>query len=266
MKPSRAKVDFTSMLYFLTRYLGEGVIIFTSVVYNGTSFSLEPCAWLLNCQVWLTFVSLWAIQGIMQVRVYAMWNQSRNVLLFMVLCFFIELVSTSMLLGYHMNNATSAATALDHMCSPNIEETNFVILFLPTLVFEFILLLLVLRTVQRHVLENRGLTNRWQINPLIKTLTIYSVLYFFAVVFSFAVTFMVPKQNFFVPAVFLLSSLIVLATRLVLAIREPRSAPPPESPSGSLRVDCQGSWKVSTPSPSFTIEELESATPRQEFV
>ncbi|KIK92473.1 hypothetical protein PAXRUDRAFT_572119 [Paxillus rubicundulus Ve08.2h10] len=143
----------------------------------------EIGAWLLDCQVWLTFVALWAIQGIMQVRVYAMWNQSRNVLLFMVLCFFIELVSTSISLGYRMNDATSTSNAVDHTCSPNIEETNFVILFLPTLVFEFILLLLVLRPVQRHVLASHEITKEWQVTPLVKILAIYSVVYFFASAF-----------------------------------------------------------------------------------
>ncbi|KAF9221912.1 hypothetical protein BS17DRAFT_223178 [Gyrodon lividus] len=256
---SRAKFDFTSTLYLLTRYLGEAVLIFTSVVYISTSFSLEIGAWLLNCQAWVTFISVWAIQGIMQVRVYAMWNRSRNVLLFMVLCFFSELVSTSVLLGYH--NVTSTTTALDHMCSSNVEETNFMILYLPILIFECVLLLLVLRAVQQHMLQCHEITGLWGINPAIKTLTIYSVLYFFAVVFSFVATFIVPKQNFYVPAAFLLGSLVVLATRLVLAVREPRPAPSFEGPSEDVWVDCQGSLKFSLSSPLsdiFTIEDLES--------
>ncbi|KIK92472.1 hypothetical protein PAXRUDRAFT_829920 [Paxillus rubicundulus Ve08.2h10] len=40
-EPFQAKFDFTSILYFLVRYLGEAVLIFTNVVFNATSSSLE---------------------------------------------------------------------------------------------------------------------------------------------------------------------------------------------------------------------------------
>ncbi|KAF9246994.1 hypothetical protein BU15DRAFT_57927 [Melanogaster broomeanus] len=83
------------------------------------------------------------------------------------------------------------------------------------------------------------------------------------VVFSFVTTFIVPKQNFYVPAVFLLSSLVVLATRLVLAIREPRTVPAAESPSDDVWADHQRLLKSPASSPmterfTVTIEELES--------
>ncbi|KIJ70328.1 hypothetical protein HYDPIDRAFT_105034 [Hydnomerulius pinastri MD-312] len=200
----------------------------------------------------------------MQMRVYAMCDRSRTVLQIMLLCFFLEIISTSALLGYHMPNNTTSHV-FDQMCSSNVDVTGFVILYLPTLVFELVLLLLVLDAVRRHVLQTRRYTGRWQISPIVKTLTIYSVLYFLAVVFCFGAILIVPKQNFYVPAAFLLSSLIILATRLVLAIREPRPALSLEIPPECVWVvnspDSARTLRISISSPMtdiFTIEELES--------
>ncbi|KAH7887963.1 hypothetical protein F5I97DRAFT_931358 [Phlebopus sp. FC_14] len=113
----------------------------------------------------------------MQVRVYAMYcnSRARAVLRIMLCCFFIEIASTSILLGLHMN---STASIVAPTCSLKFSEKDFLTFYIPILSFESVLLLLVLYAVLQHLLDTRRMCGVWRINPFMKTLTLYSVLYF----------------------------------------------------------------------------------------
>ncbi|KAH7910976.1 hypothetical protein BJ138DRAFT_1151771 [Hygrophoropsis aurantiaca] len=179
-----------SLLYVVVRYLGITTIIFLDyqliymIIVDGDLPLTEPVRLrLYDLQTWGPFVTGIASDGIMILRLYAMYEKSRKILIFLLVCFVARVVALAVILGLATGpgsgiSATEYLLSGTYFCSvaPNITFVNFTLV--PTLFFELILFALASRCFVRHAAELRRSSHGWRMNECMKVLLRDSILFF----------------------------------------------------------------------------------------
>ncbi|KAH7930290.1 hypothetical protein BV22DRAFT_1125024 [Leucogyrophana mollusca] len=175
-------------------------------------------------------VELWSIQAIMQLRIYAMCQRSKRILIVMLVFFVAEIAATIALLVQYQNANPEPATIElipgFYACDGANISINFTTIYYPFLAFESFLLALSLWAAFIDASRMRKNTGKWRTSPTTKVLVAYSALYFIAIAIFTIGTMIVPAADIYVHIVFLLATLIILATRFVLDVREPQCLSP----------------------------------------
>ncbi|KAH7927424.1 hypothetical protein BV22DRAFT_1045350 [Leucogyrophana mollusca] len=131
-----------------------------------------------------------AMQAILLVRVYALYNRSKKLLAFLLVCFFCEaivvLVISGMLFNFSVMGRYFLSVGPNSFGSVTEEEEVDPFAFGPLgvvdvmmqLSFDVILLAFALFAAVKHALEARRLHGAWSINPLVKALVADQIIYF----------------------------------------------------------------------------------------
>jgi len=183
---------------------------------------------------------IWSMQLIMISRIFALYPQSRKVLVFVVVCFIGELATTSVALALALNSFTMRLPRI-HLCVPRKHPKYFYMLWTPILCFEFILFALSLWAGISHVRRRRGL--RLQSLDLVTILVRDSVVYFFTILAAYVaniVTLTILPQGWNqLPDGFALAVTCIVGCRLVLNIREAYYLPTGDSDSEHVMSEFQ---------------------------
>ncbi|KAH7907230.1 hypothetical protein BJ138DRAFT_1104489 [Hygrophoropsis aurantiaca] len=190
-------------LYLLARYFGSLYVIIHAYqldLFRGCDKFAVRMAFLLSLEIRVVYMYLataWAenifiltMQAILVVRVYALFNRSKMVLVFLATSYVLQATATFVMTGLIDNKRLldryftsvrpaigSVAQAISQNFSafPNAIDEDGAIL---SMVFDTILLLFALWAFLKHALEAQSLDGRWSINVLVRTLVADHLLYF----------------------------------------------------------------------------------------
>ncbi|KAH7907738.1 hypothetical protein BJ138DRAFT_1159376 [Hygrophoropsis aurantiaca] len=130
------------------------------------------------------------MQAILVVRVYALFNQSKKVLFFLITSYVLQATATFVVLGLILNKRVldeyyvSLGPAIGSVTQPltenpsafpkSLNQDSTILL----MVFDAILLLFALWAFVKHILEAKTLNGGWSINVLVRILVADHLLYF----------------------------------------------------------------------------------------
>lgn len=133
----RRPMRFSNILYIIVRFGGGALIFLSASAFMSKHTSKEFCSLFLNIQGWPSFCILWAVQLILQLRVYALYRRSLTVLIAMAVGFTIEVIVMSIFLGIGMAENTNTNRPLPNIriCAVTHAPPVLAYVWLPDIVF-----------------------------------------------------------------------------------------------------------------------------------
>lgn len=143
----RRPMRSSSVLYVIVRFGGGALVFLTATAFMSTHTSKEFCSFFLEMQGWPSFCVLWAVQLILQLRVYALYRRSQAVLIAMAVGFTVEVIVMSIFLGIGMAKTANTNEPLPNIriCSVTQAPPVLAYVWLPDIVFGTFLFVLAAR-------------------------------------------------------------------------------------------------------------------------
>ncbi|PPR00710.1 hypothetical protein CVT24_000998 [Panaeolus cyanescens] len=144
----RPNFNLVQCLFIVTRYLGNATLIHAAIVaVTFNDQSAQVCIRNMQIQGWLTCFVLWAMQGIMILRLAVMWRYNRMIIYVLSSAFAVEVVALSFIQGFASRTGTSTNKLRVHRatCEPNYPADWYFLMWLPILVFEGVMLITVIK-------------------------------------------------------------------------------------------------------------------------
>lgn len=143
----RGPMRSSNVLYIIVRFGGGALVFLTAAAFMSEHSSKKFCSFFLNIQGWPSFCVLWAVQLILQLRVYALYRRSRAVLIAMVVGFTAEVIVMSICLGIGMATTTNTNEPLPgiRICAVKKAPPALAYVWLPDIVFGTFLFVLAAR-------------------------------------------------------------------------------------------------------------------------
>ncbi|KAH7906076.1 hypothetical protein BJ138DRAFT_673845 [Hygrophoropsis aurantiaca] len=96
--------NFTTALYLIARYSGSIEIIGTAALYMCINWTYSVNVNIFLAINWGTNVFLLTMQAILVIRVYALFNRSKKVLIFLATFYTLQTIATFVMIGLLNNN------------------------------------------------------------------------------------------------------------------------------------------------------------------
>ncbi|KAI6022135.1 hypothetical protein BKA83DRAFT_680676 [Pisolithus microcarpus] len=216
----------TTILYLILRYFGT---------LCGNTFMIV--------QGWPACFLVWLVQIILQLRLYALYNRSRKVLIFMGSGFLVEIMAmTAILVVANLTSGTSSEPIPGvKICTNEDTSNSFYVFWLPILCFEFLLCSLAVRAgIQRSRddISFIPLSNRvFLLDVLVKGNVGYFLVIFFVGVVNAVMWGALSPEWVEVPEGFPHAVAVIAGCRLILHIRNAASPPSEDTFQGSLAFE-----------------------------
>ncbi|KAH7928966.1 hypothetical protein BV22DRAFT_157759 [Leucogyrophana mollusca] len=181
---------FMTGLYFAARYCGSVSLFGTTALGLRLTWTRKVLESAYIASQWLSGVFGVAMQAILLVRVYALYNRSKKLLAFLLACFCCEVIVVLVTYGMLFNfsfmgryvlaigpNSIGSVAEEDEL-DPAVLEPLGVVNVLMQLTLDVILLAFALFAAVNHASEARKLHGGWSINPLVKSLVADQLIYF----------------------------------------------------------------------------------------
>ncbi|KAH7907865.1 hypothetical protein BJ138DRAFT_1103951 [Hygrophoropsis aurantiaca] len=188
--------SFTTALYLISRYSGSLYMIVSAAgciylnwTYSGVLRNINSYLNMMMADTWLQNIFVVTMQAILVIRVYALFNRSKKVLIFLATLYALQATATLALTALLYNNRAlpeyivSVGPAIGSV-TQNVSTNSSTYApfdqdgtFLPP-VFDTIVLFFALWAFVRHVLEAKTLDGGWSVNVLVKTLVADHLVYF----------------------------------------------------------------------------------------
>ncbi|KAF8559942.1 hypothetical protein OG21DRAFT_1492378 [Imleria badia] len=199
MKPP----SLITALYVIERYLGDIVLITGLCLCFSVSKSEEvsvgsflqhhvlltaskECIRLFQFRAWGALAYSWGTQATMQLRIYALYRRSRQILVLLVMSFLCEIAVIAFVIWRTIgpNSSLKAFTNVvtgEHFCAFYGVNGNFVYIFIPFLCFESFLFILAARVFFENIRCNRDASDEkvFEVNSFMSVLARDSLCYFF---------------------------------------------------------------------------------------
>lgn len=166
------------------------------------------------------------MQLIMMFRIFALYQQSHKVLIFVLISFVSEVAATSALLVFsfkQLNSLVPSSLVMIQICAPHTVPKLFYTLWIPIILFETLLFVLSFIAGLTHIRRMHGV-KRLQRQDLFSILLRDSVAYFLIILvayFANAVAWLaLPKSWSPLPDGLSLASTCIMGCRLVLNLRQ----------------------------------------------
>ncbi|KAG1890244.1 hypothetical protein F4604DRAFT_654698 [Suillus subluteus] len=133
----RRPMRSSNVLYIIVRFGGGALLFLSAAAFMSEHTSRNVCLFFLNIQGWPSFCVLWAVQLILQLRVYALYRRSRKVLIAMAIGFTIEVTVMSICLGIGMAMTTNTNEPIPgiRICAVMKAPPALAYVWLPDIVF-----------------------------------------------------------------------------------------------------------------------------------
>ncbi|KAJ8591999.1 hypothetical protein M405DRAFT_79585 [Rhizopogon salebrosus TDB-379] len=223
-----------TVLYLLSRYLGDVLLVFYMLVNGpGVTVPRGVSTVLTILDVWGLLASTALMQVIMQLRVYAMYERRRKVLVLLCVCFLLEIIVAITILCYNFGPG-SPDTVEYHIdgtltCFNNGTNGFSGAAFAPFLCAELLLFILAMRKAIVHLKATKHISGGRKLSSMMSALVRDSVLYFFGNIISvgifaglFTNLFGSNIQQVSVPFMLLMNS--ATSSHLILGIRHIRDS------------------------------------------
>jgi len=218
---SRCKV-----LYLLNRYLCYIPLMTNISIVINTRPSSKFCNFYPPFGVFCWFGIIMITQIILQLRISALYNSSRRVLITLVVCFVAELIATLSVLIVATPETGHLSLQLPPpsnviVCAPITGFRNYFVYLIPNLVFEFILFGFAFRIFLKQIAGISGGPTLLDRTSLISVIVLDNIVYYAIVAILYAVNLVIwltrpACQYEIVPAVFSLSITSMVGCRLIL--------------------------------------------------
>lgn len=248
--------SLVSYLYFATRYFGDAISIISAILFMSSTFSVNTCRILFQFQSYGPFVSVWATQMIMQLRIYAMYRKSKKILAFTGVCFVLEIAAICTVLALNFDHSLTytneAIPGLLNMCATSTIDRSFTAIYMPIFAFELLLFVLAISVVLKHMKNTHTIAGK-RVHNTMATLVKYNTIYFFVEMagcgIATALYLGLPSIYLEITNSALIATTIILGSRLVLGTRNFYSDPSAEDNSNL-------SYGTTGLGPSFTQPSL----------
>ncbi|KAG2076831.1 hypothetical protein BDR04DRAFT_1002673, partial [Suillus decipiens] len=128
------------------------------------------------------FVSVWATQIIMQLRIYAMYRKSKKILVFTGACFVLEIAAICTVLVLNFDHSLTYTNqpipGLLNMCATSTINRSFTAIYVPVFCFELLLFILAIYVAFKHMKNTHTIAGN-RIHSTMATLLKYNTIYFF---------------------------------------------------------------------------------------
>jgi len=265
--------SLVSLLYFVNRYVGNILVILDPILYINTFFSVDLCRDFLQISIWGPFITVWATQLIMQLRLYAMFGKSKKLLAFIFPLLLAEIcgIVAVLILYVRTMEYTNSPLPSDlpipglnlRMCAATSDERLLTAVYVPLFGYETVMFLLALGALVRKYGAGRrqGVERGARLNATVNLLMQSSIAYFFVYFVACAVAvgmyLGLPFTYAEVLNSFLTVGSIILGSRLVLSFRAynyrpqtvdslPASDFLPSAAHGSGHLPSQNRWTSSS--------------------
>ncbi|KAH7903663.1 hypothetical protein BJ138DRAFT_1167787 [Hygrophoropsis aurantiaca] len=182
--------SYMTALYFIARYSGDLLVIGYAAMYMCINWTYSGFVSIYLAVNWANNIFLLTMQAILVIRVYALFNRSKKVLIFLATFYVLQAIATIAITGLIANKRvldksfTYAGPALGSVVQGFV--TNFPTFLLTaerdnsilSVVFDSILLCFALWAFGKHALEAKTLNKGWSINVLVRTVVADHLLYF----------------------------------------------------------------------------------------
>ncbi|KDQ53610.1 hypothetical protein JAAARDRAFT_209953 [Jaapia argillacea MUCL 33604] len=232
--------SLAKVLFILNRYLGDAVMIAAIVVSLQSDVSQGVSATWFPIQAWLSSAIGWSLQAIMQLRIYALYNRSKPVTMFMAVCFLTQIIAMATVLG-------TASPGLKTLNEPIPQIKSCVVINVPRYYFSYWIFIIVYDAVLLCLSAYQGLRDyarrramgKGTGSSLIGVLLRDSFLYYFVVLVLYiadAITWLRDPSKLEIPEGLTLAMSVILGSRLVLNLRRAYYAPISEELGGADEV------------------------------
>ncbi|KAH7917713.1 hypothetical protein BV22DRAFT_1052242 [Leucogyrophana mollusca] len=191
----RGPISPITVLYILNRYLGNTLFIVGAISKEYISLprislvtprSLRQPALVVRylTRSWGTMVSAWIVQGVMQLRVFAMYHGSKKIGILLGICFLAEIATSTVILWFNIGpeNPFSLASVIvmnNGSCAVSGIRGNFIAkTYIPIICFEALLFGLAVRISAGDIVEVIRSGGVGRVNSLMKVLARDSLIYF----------------------------------------------------------------------------------------
>lgn len=194
-------------------------------------------------QGWPACFLVWLVQIILQLRLYALYNRSRKVLIFMGSAFLVEILAmTTILIIANLTSGTSSEPIPGvKICTNEDTSNSFYVFWLPILCFEFLLCSLAVRAGIQRSRDDIGfipLSNRvFLLDVLVKGNVGYFLVIFFVGVVNAVMWGALSPEWVEVPEGFPHGVAVIAGCRLILHIRNAATPPSEDTFQGSLAFE-----------------------------
>ncbi|KAG2155632.1 hypothetical protein DEU56DRAFT_768354 [Suillus clintonianus] len=207
----RRSKSLVTYLYFINRYVGDAISI---------------CRILFHFQSYGPFVSVWATQTIMQLRIYAMYRKSKKILALTGVCFILEIAAICTVLALNFDGSLTYTNdpipGLLRMCATSTINKSFTAIYMPIFSFELLLFALAISVVFKHMKNTQTVAGK-RIHNTMATLVRYNSIYFFVEMAGCGIAtglyLGLPSIYLEITNSALIATTIILGSRLVLGTR-----------------------------------------------
>ncbi|KAH7904162.1 hypothetical protein BJ138DRAFT_1184202 [Hygrophoropsis aurantiaca] len=182
--------SFTTALYLIARYSGNVQVIAIAAWHLCINWTKSVNLNIFLIVNWGQTVFILTMQAILVIRVYALFNQSKKVLVFLATVYALQTTATFVTVGIFSNKqalhdyVTSISPAIGSVTqnATTNPPSGFVLslqaMTILPVAFDIILLFFALWAFVRHALEAKKLDGEWSINVLMRTLVADHLMYF----------------------------------------------------------------------------------------
>ncbi|OAX33786.1 hypothetical protein K503DRAFT_492086 [Rhizopogon vinicolor AM-OR11-026] len=202
----------------------------------GIIVSKEVCTVFTILDVWGALASSMFMQAIMHLRVYAMYERRREVLVLLYICFIVEILAAITIVWCNFGPGSAKTVDYHHnrvhgnlTCYNNGTHKFSAAAFIPFLCVEILLFLLAICKAIVHLRDVSRISGEWELRSMMRILVRDSILYFFGNIISMVI-FAGLWSNLFgsytelVSAPFLLLINTATSSHLILSIRHTRDS------------------------------------------
>lgn len=232
----------TTILYLILRYFGTLCGVFNATVFL-SDVSEEFCNTFMIMQGWPACFLVWLVQIILQMRLFALYNRSRKVLLLMGSAFLVEILAMiAILITANLTSGTSNEPIPGvKICTNEDTSNSFYVFWLPILCFEFLLCSLAVRAgIQRSrdEISYMALSNRvFLFDVLIKGNVGYFLVIFLVGVVNAVMWGALSPEWVEIPEGFPHGVAVIAGCRLILHIRHAATPASEDTLQGSLAFE-----------------------------
>ncbi|KAH7917712.1 hypothetical protein BV22DRAFT_1052241 [Leucogyrophana mollusca] len=176
--------------FIWNRYLGNAMLIAGATVSVSHVLSDRVCYGLLEFEAWGTLMCAWVVQGVMQLRIFAMYHGSKKICILLGVFFFAEIVTTAAVLWFNVGpkspfGAASTIVITNRLCVATGVRGNFMVMtYVPILCFDVLLFCLAARISAKDALDVIRSGGVGRVSSLMKVLARDSLIYFLMHVMS----------------------------------------------------------------------------------
>jgi len=212
------------VLFLLNRYYPLAASIFNNYALFAHTLTDTFCLRFFRWQGWTGLISCLLAEGILQIRLYALYSLDKKILALMLTSFVLCSASSAYVMGTVLSSITASAFPVPggKFCVPQGVPTHFYAFWIPMLSFETLLCILaVVRAVQMYQ-PSRSLfhSGRQLVAVLVRDSLMYFLVIFATYLTCLLVWTLARVSLLGVPIGFSVAMSCVLANRVVLNVRE----------------------------------------------